>query len=161
MALALVRGLRLMTVRRPPSIHGVCPSGSCSSRPAVPLSGPRLSCPFSDPRERGSAVTSEVFPCPWSATPLAEASRWKPLPGRGTTDRKCPRSQASSALADEPATRNAIAEPYPRGCSPLQGFLLHRLELCPASSACADEPETQHHPLSWMSQKHSIIHFRG
>ena len=43
-----------------------------------------------------------------------------------------------------------IAEPYPRGCSPLQGFLLHRLrattEIGPASSALADEPATLHRP---------------
>jgi hypothetical protein len=79
--------LRLMTVRRPPSVHGVLPSGSCSSRPAVPLSGPRLSCHFPVPRERDPAVAPEVFPCPRRVTAPAEAGPPESLPGRGTTDR--------------------------------------------------------------------------
>jgi len=80
-------GLRLVTIRRPPSVHGVLPSGSCSSRPAVPLSGPRLSCHFPVPRERDSAVAPEVFPCPRCVTAPAEAGPPESLPGRGTTDR--------------------------------------------------------------------------
>jgi hypothetical protein len=56
---------RLMTARRPPSIHGVFPSGSCSYRPAVPLSGPRLSCHSPAPPEGGAGVTSEVYPYPY------------------------------------------------------------------------------------------------
>jgi len=42
------------------SAHGVHPSGSCSSRPAVPLSGPRLSCRFLHPPRTGVAATPEV-----------------------------------------------------------------------------------------------------
>jgi hypothetical protein len=39
---------------------GVRPPGPCSSRPAVPLSGPRLSCRFSAPDFSGAGATSEV-----------------------------------------------------------------------------------------------------
>lgn len=72
---------RLLTVRRPPSVHGVFPSGSCSSRPAVPLSGPRLSwhspaSPACTPPEgegpgrHATDVTPEVSPlCAWSRIP--------------------------------------------------------------------------------------------
>jgi len=42
------------------SAHGVHPSGSCSSRPAVPLSGPRLSCRFLQPPRTGVVATPEV-----------------------------------------------------------------------------------------------------
>jgi hypothetical protein len=55
-------GLLLATpggARRPPGIHGVLPSGSCTSRPAVPLSGPRLSCRFLRPARRRPAATPE------------------------------------------------------------------------------------------------------
>ena len=40
---------RLVTARRPHSAHGIHPPRPCSSRPAVPLSGPRLSCRFPAP----------------------------------------------------------------------------------------------------------------
>jgi hypothetical protein len=57
----------LRTWRRPVSrrsAHGVRPSGSCSSRPAVPLSGPRLSCRFLQPPRTGVVATPEVFSGP-------------------------------------------------------------------------------------------------
>lgn len=42
------------------SAYGVRPSGPCSSRPAVPLSGPRLSCRFSASTFAGAGATPEV-----------------------------------------------------------------------------------------------------
>jgi hypothetical protein len=44
---------RLVTARRPHSAHGIHPSRPCSSRPAVPLSGSRLSCRFPAPPASG------------------------------------------------------------------------------------------------------------
>jgi hypothetical protein len=97
-------GLRLMTIRRPPSVHGVLPSGSCSSRPAVPLSGPRLSCHFPAPRERDSAVAPEVSPCPRFLAAPAAAGPSESLPGRGTTNRtessRHPRERMSQKHCD-------------------------------------------------------------
>jgi hypothetical protein len=56
--LALLRAWRRPVDRH--SAHGVRPSGPCSSRPAVPLSGPRLSCRFPAHAEAWAAATPEV-----------------------------------------------------------------------------------------------------
>jgi hypothetical protein len=50
----------LASIRRSRSAHGVRPSGPCSSRSAVPLSGPRLSCRFSARPEGRTGATPEV-----------------------------------------------------------------------------------------------------
>jgi hypothetical protein len=54
--------------RRLRSIHGVLPSGPCSSRTAVPLSGPRLSCRSPASPEGGTGATTEDCPCVNPAT---------------------------------------------------------------------------------------------
>jgi hypothetical protein len=89
-AYASDHGLRLMTVRRPPSILGVPPSGSCSSRPAAPLSGPRLSCHFPDPRERDSAVAPEVYPYPRFVAESTEVDSPVFASGKGNDQPKQP-----------------------------------------------------------------------
>ena len=63
------------------SAHGVRPSGPCSSRPAVPLSGPRLSCRFSASTFAGAGATPEVnSEREGERKPLSENSDRRTLP---------------------------------------------------------------------------------
>ncbi len=63
------------------SAHGVRPSGPCSSRPAVPFSGPRLSCRFSASTFAGAGATPEVnSDREGERKPLSENSDRRTLP---------------------------------------------------------------------------------
>ena len=63
------------------SAHGVRPSGPCSSRPAVPFSGPRLSCRFSASAFAGAGATPEVnSDREGERKPLSENSDRRTLP---------------------------------------------------------------------------------
>lgn len=103
--LALLRASRRPVDRR--SAHGVRPSGSCTSPPAVPLSRPRLSCRSSSPPEGGWSRLQRLAPAgkgPDSPPPEGGDGRtlpsWDLAPPRLSPPTTFgPASRASSLLA--------------------------------------------------------------